>query len=284
MDDDARVRHRRARRDEQPRHLLGDAGGGLRAPRRPRRPARRSPRALQAPSCCRPDGTRRQLSAGDCGARSPTATRSSTSRRWRRSPDAVDAGGRTSAASRSPTGAACAARWRSWSRSCGATGWPYPPDVMYNESGRCGRRSLLFAGRRSASRATSSCGEAAGRLEGRGSDPELLRPSAAALVRLNRRRSPSEEPLVMKHCPSASLVLSCVMAFAYPTASPRRRGGTPATASILVTLDGARTEEMFGGLDTDGAREHAQGGRRSSRPPRPTRASGRRRARSAGRS
>ena len=54
----------------------------------------------------------------------------------------------------------------------------------------------------------------------------------------------------MKHCLSASLVLSCVMAFASSDGQPASARRDTGDNVILVTLDGARTEEMFGGLDT----------------------------------
>ena len=60
VDDDASIRHRGARREEQPRHLLGDAGRGVRAPHRQRAAARDVPRPLQddlLPTQMAPDGS-----------------------------------------------------------------------------------------------------------------------------------------------------------------------------------------------------------------------------------
>ena len=79
LDDHPRIRHHRARRQEQPRHLLGDAGGGVRALRGRRDGHHGLPGALQEGPAARPDGPRRQLSRASCGGPSPTATRCSTS-------------------------------------------------------------------------------------------------------------------------------------------------------------------------------------------------------------
>ena len=53
----------RARREEQPRHVLGAAGGGVRTPDAGREAARRVPAALQGRPGARTDGGGRQLPA-----------------------------------------------------------------------------------------------------------------------------------------------------------------------------------------------------------------------------
>ncbi len=83
--DDPPVRDRRARRQEQPRHVLGHAGGGVRAPHRQRTAARVRARSFQDRARAEPDGRGRKFPARNWRAPSPTATRCSTWMRWRRS-------------------------------------------------------------------------------------------------------------------------------------------------------------------------------------------------------
>ncbi len=61
VDDDASIWHRREGSEEQSRHLLGDAGGGVCPLRRPRRSHRVLPQPLQDRAAAQPGGCRRQL-------------------------------------------------------------------------------------------------------------------------------------------------------------------------------------------------------------------------------
>ena len=53
LDDDAPIRHRRARREEQPRHLLGDAGRGVCVADGRRASSSRCAARDSRPCCCR---------------------------------------------------------------------------------------------------------------------------------------------------------------------------------------------------------------------------------------
>ena len=114
--DDDQVRNRRARRQEQPRDLLGDAGGGVRAAHRRRAAACATAATASRRSCCsrwRPTAAFR----ASCAAPSPTATRSSTSMRWRRSARSSRPRRTICGRSSCPTAAACEAPWPTWPRS-----------------------------------------------------------------------------------------------------------------------------------------------------------------------
>ena len=81
VDDDASVRDRRAERAEQSRHVLGGAGGRVRALHRRREADGVLPRSLQDSSSSRPDGLRTAAFRSSSRGRSRTATRSSISTR-----------------------------------------------------------------------------------------------------------------------------------------------------------------------------------------------------------
>ena len=159
VDDDARVRDRRARHEEQPRHLLGAPGRRLR-PRRGRedlvRFCRERFKTVLLPEQMAPDGsfpqeTRRTkpfaYSLFNLEAMAGIAAAP------------LDSRGRPVAlhAPRRPRGSRAA--WRSWCRSC-ATGRAGPTrrTSCTTRSGRCARAACSSRGSRSDGRTTWSCG------------------------------------------------------------------------------------------------------------------------------
>ena len=186
LDDDASERHRGARREEQPRHLLGDAGGGVRAtdrrsPSRSRCAARASRRSC-CPTQMAADGSFPQELARtkpygyslfnlDAMATICQILSTPADNLW---------------TFELPTAAACAARSRSWRRSSRqAAGGRIRPTCSTTTSGRCAIRACCSP----ASRSTSPdyvalWSDAEGRLDRRRGRAQLLHPAAAALARV----------------------------------------------------------------------------------------------------
>ena len=144
VDDDAPVRHRRAGREEQPRHVLGDAGAAF--ARLTGNEEQLASAASASRRSCAADGRRRQLPAGDGPHQALRLLALQPRGDGHDRPDPLDAAETTSGASSCRTGAACAARWRSWSVHPRPEGWPKPPDVMYDDQWPMRQASLLFAG------------------------------------------------------------------------------------------------------------------------------------------
>ena len=127
-----RERHRRARREEQPRHLLGDAGGGLCVAHRRSRRARHVPHAVQDRPRCRRRWPPTAAFRWSSSAPSRTAIRCSTSTRWRRSAQILFD------SRRQPVDVRAARRPRHAPRAGvhgavhrGQSAWPHPRDVQY---------------------------------------------------------------------------------------------------------------------------------------------------------
>ena len=147
LDDHASVRHRGARRQEQPRHLLGHAGRGLRPTHRRPRTDGVLPQPLQDRADSQPGSRRRQLSRGTRAAPSPTATRSSTWMPWRSSPRRCPRREDDLWKWQLPDGRGMAqAVAYMYPFIADKKKWPLPPDVMYDKEWPVRQPCLLFAG------------------------------------------------------------------------------------------------------------------------------------------
>ena len=188
VDDDARVWNRGAGREEQSRHVLGDAGGRIRAVHRPHADltefCRTRYKTVLVPNHMAADGGfPREL-----GRPSPTVTRCSTSTRWRWCARSCRAGARTCGRSNCRTAAGCGRRWPSWR--------PTSP------TRRRGRTSLTSIPRRLAgapavaavrrprarqARLSRAMADARSGSDGRRSHPKLLHPAARVVDELTKK-------------------------------------------------------------------------------------------------
>ena len=121
VDDHRPQRHRGEGGEEQPRHLLGDAGGRVRAAHRERGAAGLVPRALQDRPGAGPGGRRRQLPARNGPHEALRVLALQPRGDGHRRPAPLDPGRRPVALRDARTGVACAARSRGSSPSS-ATG------------------------------------------------------------------------------------------------------------------------------------------------------------------
>ena len=161
LDDDAQVRAGRARREEQSRHVLGDAGGRLRASDEERGAAGVVPRALQDRAAAGTARHGRQLPAGSEAHQAVLLLAVQPRSDGDDLPDRVDADDNLwtfelkepePPSGRSMAGGEALGRGMRLAMNFmtpyfrDKSKWPYPRDVMYDEHWPMRQQSLLFAG------------------------------------------------------------------------------------------------------------------------------------------